>query len=170
MTSTVTKRPASNVPPEVIEDFAMTVSRLFGSPPMSARIMALLALSSHSPLTVADLREQLSASAGSVSEMTRDLLTSGAIEKVKVPGDPRRARFQTKDDPWGASNQHLLSLVTQMRELAERSLNSVEGPGGVATEYLLEMADYYAFLESELPSLFRRYERQRRRRAKRVAS
>src|SRR4051794_15441614 len=118
------KRNTSGVPTAVVEDFAVTISRLFGTPPMSARVMALLAMSDRSPLTAAELREHLGASAGSISETTRDLMQSGAIEKVRVAGDSRRDRFQVLDDPWRFSNEHLLRLVAEMKALAERSIST----------------------------------------------
>ncbi|WLQ68052.1 GbsR/MarR family transcriptional regulator [Streptomyces glycanivorans] len=139
----------------LVGEFGMRVGRAMGWPPMAGRAARLLMLS-ESPMTLAELQDALDASKGSVSEMTRLLVTNGTVERYKEPGQ-RHFVYRWRDDAWIGCLQHIVDTTAQLRELAERAQGRGTGMTAVQQLRLSEMQEYYRFMVSSLESLLSEY-------------
>jgi DNA-binding transcriptional regulator GbsR (MarR family) len=139
----------------LVEEFGMQVGRAMGWPPMAGRAAGLLMLS-EKPMTLAELQDALDASKGSVSEMTRLLVTNGTVERCKEAGQ-RYFVYRWRDDAWVGCLQHIVASTAQPRELAERAQVRGAGMTAVQQRRLGEMQEYYRFMVSHLESLLSEY-------------
>jgi DNA-binding transcriptional regulator GbsR (MarR family) len=160
-----TRRKRSELSPAtrraIADDMGQTIAETFGLPPMAGRVAGLLAVAEPPTMTAAQLQDALQASSGSVSQITRMLVESGAIVRTKTPG-VRGDFFQVADHAWDDSNRNILEIVRRLRELADRTLSRLDGTTAEAADYFVDMQQYYGFLEEQLPALFARYRRSRR--------
>src|SRR5436190_20101826 len=85
---------------EVVEAFGVLFEEL-GLTRMAGRIFGALLISEEAQLSAADLAEQLSASAGSISSITRQLLHFGVIERISRRGE-RRSYYRLHEGAWTA--------------------------------------------------------------------
>ncbi|WP_405659818.1 hypothetical protein OG379_05300 [Streptomyces sp. NBC_01166] len=139
----------------LVEEFGMHVGRAMGWPPMAGRAAGLLMLS-EKPMTLAELQEALDASKGSVSEMTRLLVTNGTVERYKEAGQ-RHFVFRWREDAWAGCLQHIVSSTAQLRELAEQAQLRGARMTAVQQHRLGEMQEYYRFMVSRLESMLSEY-------------
>ena len=152
----MTNRPLADDLPA--ERLALVLAR-HGMQRMTARVLAAFLFTEQQTLTMADLAEALTVSAGSVHGAVKGLMKVGLIEQVPAPGS-RRDHFRIRDDAWPTlfSAQN---LVTQaMVELVESALPSTTG-NGPARRRLEEMHDFYVYMLRELPGLIDRWRAQR---------
>ncbi|MEA2024340.1 MAG: MarR family transcriptional regulator [Actinomycetota bacterium] len=143
--------------------FAEEVSLLFevwGLPPMAGRVWAALLVTDQPHLSATDLREQIGASAGSISAALAALTRMGIIDRVWVPGD-RRSYYATST----AALEHLLErkaeALTQMVGLAERGVEAFSDVDP-AKARLEEMRDFYAWFDREFDVLIERWRTEHR--------
>ncbi|MGC5567738.1 GbsR/MarR family transcriptional regulator [Streptomyces sp. FR-108] len=141
----------------LIEDFGQRIGRAMGWPPMAGRLGGVLMLSPD-PMTMPELQEALGASKGSVSEMTRLLITNGTVERVKVPG-VRQAGYVWRDDAWSGCLQHQLDQTQQLFELARTARERGADMTGTQRARLDDMYGYYDFMVRELRRLLDEYRR-----------
>lgn len=122
---------------------------------MTARVLASLLFTEQPSLTMAELADGLSASAGSISGALKMLTSVGLAEKVPAPGS-RRERFRLRDDAWSnlftAQNETLAAMLSA----AEAGIAAARR-GGAADRRLTEMRDFYAFLLAEIPAVIERW-------------
>jgi DNA-binding transcriptional regulator GbsR (MarR family) len=133
-----------------------------GMPRMAGRLWAWLLICEPPEQTAADLADALHASRGSISGMTRLLLTVGLIRKSTRRGD-RREYFSV---PPGATIGILRARHPQTiawRQLAERGLELLAHRSPESRGRLQEVRDVYAFMERELPAMLDRFEKDRDR-------
>ncbi|MBQ0852047.1 hypothetical protein [Streptomyces sp. NPDC047070] len=141
----------------LVEDFGQRIGRAMGWPPMAGRLGGVLMLSPD-PMTMPELQEALGASKGSVSEMTRLLITNGTVERVKVPG-VRQAGYVWRDDAWSGCLQHQLDQTQQLFELARTARERGADMPEAQQARLRDMHTYYAFMVRELTRLLGEYQR-----------
>lgn len=139
----------------LVEEFGMHVGRAMGWPPMAGRAAGLLMLSEN-PMTLAELQDTLDASKGSVSEMTRLLVTNGTVERYKEAGQ-RHFVYRWRDDAWVGCLQHIVASTAQLRELAEQAQVRGARMTAVQQHRFGEMQEYYRFMVSRLESLLSEY-------------
>ncbi|MFH8469341.1 GbsR/MarR family transcriptional regulator [Streptomyces sp. NPDC017991] len=140
----------------LVEDFGQRIGRAMGWPPMAGRLGGVLMLSPD-PMTLSELQEALGASKGSVSEMTRLLITNGTVERVKVPG-VRQAGYVWRDDAWSGCLQHQLDQTQQLFELAQVARERGADLSEVQRARLRDMHTYYDFMVRELRRLLAEYQ------------
>jgi DNA-binding transcriptional regulator GbsR (MarR family) len=141
---------------EFAEDLGSTLATFLLWPPMAGRVSAALMMSPE-PLTLAQLQERLGASGGSISEMTRLLLTTGVIRRIKTPG-VRRAQFEWAPDAWVNCVKHFTTQMTQLRDLAIRTGEQVDDSEGLFRNRLQEMQHYYELMTEGTSRLAAEYE------------
>lgn len=141
----------------LVEEFGIHVGRAMGWPPMAGRAAGLLMMSD-APLTLTQLQDELDASKGSVSEMTRLLIANGAVERYKEPGQ-RHFVYRWRDDAWVGCLQHIVDSTTQLRDLAENAQERATKMPQVQRERLRDMREYYGFMVGNLESLLAEYTR-----------
>lgn len=139
----------------LVEEFGTHVGRAMGWPPMAGRAAGVLMLSER-PLTMAQLQEELDASKGSVSEMTRLLIANGTVERFKEPGS-RQFVYRWRDDAWIGCLQHVLASTTELRELAERAQTPGAAMSAEQRDRLIEMREYYRIMVGRLETLLEDY-------------
>lgn len=133
-----------------------------GLPRIAGRIVGLLLVCDPPYRTPRQLAEELGASKGSVSAMTRLLLASGTIEVVPIPGE-RATWYQLSPDSLEQKLERRLTEMVAFRALAERGLTLLEDAPASQRERLETVRSLYAFLERELPALMERWRRERTR-------
>jgi DNA-binding transcriptional regulator GbsR (MarR family) len=127
-----------------------------GLPPIGGRIFAWLLVCEPEEQDAAQIGEAVDASAGSVNSMVRLLMRGGLVERRGQPGS-RKHLYRLRA---GAFHEVLLArvrLVSELKAIADEGLEAI-GRRGRRARRLVEMRDFYAFFERELPALVKRYE------------
>jgi DNA-binding transcriptional regulator GbsR (MarR family) len=146
---------------EFAENFGIFFEKL-GVPRMAGRIWGWLLVCDPPHQTAAELAEALMASRGSISTMTRLLLQFGLIEEIGLPGQRNRL-YRVRPGAFSELLKARMSLTTEVRKMAERGLELLEGGPPRARRRLEECRDFYAFFEKEFPALVQKWERQKER-------
>jgi DNA-binding transcriptional regulator GbsR (MarR family) len=139
-----------------IDSFGLKIGAAMGWPPMGGRMTAILMLS-EKPLTVAELREELHASAGSVSETTRILIEVGVIERVKVDGSRQHA-FQWRRDAWVGCARHQVDQLLPFLELATTALQEDGRFSPEQQQRFQRMFEYYTHMVASMDAIAREIE------------
>ncbi|MFF5078571.1 GbsR/MarR family transcriptional regulator [Actinoplanes sp. NPDC000266] len=143
----------------LVDDFGQYIGRAMGWPPMAGRMAGVLMMS-EKPLGTAELQEILDASKGSVSEMTRLLITNGTVRRFKPPGS-RQFVFEWRDDAWAGCLQHQRDQTAELLELSRRSMTQARTLDTVQRARVRQMHDYYVFMLEALDALLTRYQASR---------
>ena len=139
----------------IIDDFATVIGQAMGWPPMAGRTAGVLLLSEQ-PMTVQHLQDEVGASAGSVSEMTRLLIDNGVVHRFKEPGT-RHFVYEWRSDAWVGCLEHQLRQTEQLRDLARHSAEHGNGFAEPQRRRLQDMVGYYDFIVARLTSLLEEY-------------
>jgi DNA-binding transcriptional regulator GbsR (MarR family) len=139
----------------LLDDFATAIGQTMGWPPMAGRTAGVLLLSDR-PMTVQELQDELAASAGSVSEMTRLLIANGVVRRFKEPS-ARHFVYEWRPDAWAGCLEHQLRQTEQLRDLAHRTEQGGRTLPDVQRARLREMAAYYDFMVARLEALLEEY-------------
>ena len=131
-----------------------------GLPRIAGRIVGLLLVCDPPHRSSKQLVEELGASKGSVSAMTRLLLQSGTIEPVAVPGD-RATYYQLSPGSVERKLEARLAAMVGFRALAEAGLELLDDAPPERRARLEAVASLYSFLERELPLLLERWRAER---------
>jgi len=124
-----------------------------GFPRMPAGVIMALTVSEEGRLTAAELAEQLDASPAAISGAVRYLQTLGFIRSSTIPGT-RKHVYALPPIPWYA-NTLTQDRYSHIVEVLERGLDDM--PEGAARDRMLEMAQFFRFLQSEMPRLWSRW-------------
>ncbi|MYV99432.1 hypothetical protein GT354_14275 [Streptomyces sp. SID3343] len=135
----------------MIEDFGLQVGQAMGWPPMAGRAAGVLMLS-ESPLTMTQLMSTLGASKGSVSEITRLLITNGTVQRYK-PAGSRQFLYRWRSDAWIGCLVHQLEQNVRLRALAERAQAHAQDLPAEQQDRVRHMGDYYGFMVRRLEGL-----------------
>jgi DNA-binding transcriptional regulator GbsR (MarR family) len=145
-----------------VEDLGIFFEDL-GYPRMAGRIFAALLLADPPDMSSADLAAFLSASSGSVSTMTRELIRLGMAERVGVPGQ-RRDYFRAAPSALPQVLRDRLGIVRRMHALMERGEELVHNPPPSVRRRLEELHESYEYLEGALQAALDQWEEHRRAR------
>lgn len=138
-------------------DDAGAIMERSGMPRMAGRIFGLLLIASEPYLSADAIATTLSASRGSVSTMTRLLIQSRLVEKVRQPGS-RREYFRVTPGTFTHLVRSKLTQLSELGELVQHGMDLVPPSDRAAYGRLLEMRAYYEFFQREWPLLFDRWE------------
>jgi hypothetical protein len=142
------------------------VARYFeeaGWPRMAGRLLGALMTADPREQGAADLASLLHASRGSISTMSRLLISVDLVERHTRPGD-RREYLRFRDDAWPKVMTDKTRWITDLRRLGERGLRLYDGIDGPARASLAELVDLMEFFEREWPPLLERWLAERRAR------
>lgn len=139
----------------LIEDFASVIGATMGWPPMAGRTAGVLMLA-EGAMTAQQLQADVGASAGSMSEITRLLITNGVVRRVKAPG-ARHYVYEWRADAWVGCLEHQLRQTRELRDLAHRTETTGAALPGAQQRRLREMAGYYDFMVARLAALLEEY-------------
>lgn len=145
---------------EFVERVALTYER-GGLPRIAGRILGWLLICDPPAQTAGELGAALGASKGSISTMTRMLVSMGLIEHTSKRGD-RRDYFHIPPHLWMDSVRREFAGMAMFRQLAENGLELLKDAPASQRDRLKIMRDLYGFFERELPGLMERWEAQQR--------
>ncbi len=130
-----------------------------GGTRMMGKILGWLLVCDPPEQSASDIAKAVGASAGTVSTTTRALLQAAMIERIGIPGK-RSAYFRVRPGMWADLLKKRMENGQTMGQLAEQGLSLVSGPDDDATLRLREIRSYCRFIESQLPALLTRWEKE----------
>ncbi|MCX5207263.1 MarR family transcriptional regulator [Streptomyces sp. NBC_00237] len=126
---------------------------------MASRVFAALLASDTGSMTSTELSEQLRISPAAVSGAIRYLTQVSMVRREREPGT-RRDRYLLHDQLWyeafGRRDQILVRWEKALLEGAE-----LLGPDSPAGRRIAESADFFAFVQKEIPLMMERWRAQR---------
>ncbi|MBX2796362.1 MAG: MarR family transcriptional regulator [Myxococcales bacterium] len=124
---------------------------------MMGRIVGMLLICDPPHQSSAQIAEYLDASRGSVSTMTRQLVTMGMIQRHPVP-NTRASYFRIEDNAWPEMAREDITRLRIFRELAEQGLGLLAETPMERQLRLKNLRDFYAYLEQEIPAMIDRWD------------
>lgn len=147
---------------EYIEEMGLLMER-FGLPRMPGRVLGALLMADPPEQTAEALAATLQASRGSISGATRTLTQLGLIERVSKPGE-RRDFFRNRPNAWAELTKLQMQNIRLFKEMAKKGLTIIGSDDPSVRLGLVEMLEFYAFWEHELPKVFRDWDLEREQR------
>jgi DNA-binding transcriptional regulator GbsR (MarR family) len=141
-----------------VERFAAVMEES-GLPRMPARVFSALLADDDGRCTAAELAERLQVSPAAVSGAVRYLLQTGLIAREREPGS-RRDVYALHDDEWYEAVVRREPMLARWERAAREGAAEVgaQTPAGLR---LTDSADFFAFLQREMPALLVRWREQR---------
>ncbi len=142
---------------DFIERMALTWAD-WGFPRMAARVLMTFLTSDEQALTSAQLTERLEASPAAISGAVRYLMQISMLRRHPLPGSRRHA-YSLYDDTWFqvvAKN----GFYALLAELTQEGVKATD-PDAPSHHRLVEMRDFFAFLDTEMTALIERWHAQR---------
>lgn len=134
-----------------VETMGLFYSEMGGTP-MMGRVLGRLLICAPPDQSLGELSEYLGASKGSVSTVTRQLLTSGLIEKVPRPGS-REAVYRLRENAWVQIMTSRLAFTRMVREHAETGLALLADRPKADRRRMEEFVAFYKFFEDRFPAV-----------------
>jgi DNA-binding transcriptional regulator GbsR (MarR family) len=142
---------------DAAERFALKLTES-GMQRMSARVLAAFLFTEQDTLTMGELAEELSVSAGSVSAALKALSGVGLIGRVPAPGS-RREHYRLRDNAWATLFTSQNTVIQVMMDAARDGIAATSRASS-ARHRLTQMRGFYAFLLAEIPALLDKWQRQ----------
>lgn len=142
-----------------VERLSMVLER-DGLPRMAGRIFGWLVVCDPPEQSMEELAAAVQGSKASMSTMTRLLVQSVLIEKVRQPG-ARRDVFRVRPGQWRQLWQSRMQMLEETTALTARGLELLAGRPPADRARLEELHHQYRFMVEHLPSLLERLERER---------
>ncbi|GAA1924544.1 MarR family transcriptional regulator [Streptantibioticus ferralitis] len=130
-----------------------------GMPRMPSRVFGALLVSAEGALTSAELGERLQVSPAAVSGAVRYLAQVGLISREREPGS-RRERYRVHSDQWYETFARRDQYLTRWESTLASGVEAV-GRTTPAGERIAETAEFFAFLQGELPAMMERWRARR---------
>ena len=141
-----------------IERFASVLVES-GVPRMPARVFAALLTIDSGQLTASELAGLLQVSPAAVSGAVRYLTQVSLISREREPGS-RRDVYRLHDDQWYEAIVRREPLLQRWERAVLEGVEAV-GPATPAGRRLRDTADFFEFLQAEMPALLERWRAQR---------
>ncbi len=139
--------------------FVEEVSLIFeeqGHPRISGQILGWLHVCTPEAQSFNELVKHLNASKASISNMTRLLIQSGFIEKVRK-SDDRLTYFKLVDHAWCKVLERQLDIMGRLRDLSSKYQKELVKEGEKETDRLEQMHDFYEFVTDNFPESIEQY-------------
>ncbi|PAU95097.1 hypothetical protein CK503_02540 [Aliifodinibius salipaludis] len=143
------------------KEFVEEASLIFeeqGHSRISGQVLAWLHVCEPEAQSFSDLVEHLNVSKASISNMTRLLLQSGFIEKVRKPGE-RQTCFKLVDHAWCKVMERHLEKMKQLRDISAKYKEELKVEDDTDIDRLNEMHDFYAFVTEHFPESIETYKK-----------
>lgn len=141
---------------EYIEDAGMLFEQ-FGMTRMAGRVFGCLVISDKDAVSFNDIKKTLNASKGSISGSTKQLIHTGLIEPVTLPGDRKTYYRPNKNMNAG----EILKARTQQFDKLSRILlqgKKLKERDDDISEWLLEFGTFYSWVGGQIEELIDRWE------------
>ncbi len=145
---------------QFVEQYALVIAGE-GVPRMAGRIFAYLQICEPPERTAAQLARELGASVGSISTMTRLLLSAELIERVSRPGE-RADRYRISPEGVAGLMRGSVGRIKRFTRMTRRGLDLLADQPAAADERLRAFNDLFTFFEEKLPALVDEWERGRK--------
>jgi DNA-binding transcriptional regulator GbsR (MarR family) len=142
-----------------VERFASVLEES-GMPRMPSRVFAALLATDSGRATAAELADGLRISAAAVSGAVRYLAQTSLITREREPGS-RRDVYRLHDDEWYEAIYRREAVLARWQRAVLDGVEAV-GPESPAGARLRDTADFFAFLQTEMPALLERWRTLRR--------
>lgn len=157
-------------PPDEVKDFVERMGSLMfetGIPRMPARIFSALLATDSGQLTAAELAGMLKVSPAAISGAVRYLTQVGMVAREREAGS-RRDHFVLHNDVFYELMAHDTRALRAWEQGLRGGIEAV-GRDTPAGERIIEMLDFFAFLQQELPVLMQRWQDRRTQTGRPVA-
>jgi DNA-binding transcriptional regulator GbsR (MarR family) len=144
-----------------IDGFAHLMQAQRGVPLVGGRIFAYLLVCEPVEQTAAQIADGVGASLGTVSSMTRLLLSARLIERVRRRGE-RSAVYLIAPDAMSSITRATLEATRIAREMTDRGLALMADRPPGARSRLEDLRDVYLIFEQSIPPLLDNWEKRRR--------
>ncbi len=146
---------------EALRRFVEDVALLFegqGLPRMAGRIFGWLLVSENPSQTLEELGAAVGGSKASMSTMTRLLLQTKILTRMRWPGS-RSDSFCIRPDAWNAMFEDQVRFASAGRELSDRGLELMAGRPAQDRMRLLGFREGCVFMERAMPRLLEDWQR-----------
>lgn len=143
----------------VIEEFGI-VTEAHGMPRMAGRILGRLLMCDPPHQSLSDLAEDVQASKGSVSTMTRLLIERNILERVTFGGD-RNDYVRVRNGSIGEMFADTARHAERQALLLERACAVADDPSPEGLARLRDAYDFFSFMKDEFPALLERWQARR---------
>jgi hypothetical protein len=140
---------------EAVRQYVETMARWladWGFPRMAARVLMMMMSSDEETFTAADIAERLEISPAAVSGAVRYLMQLELVTREPVRGS-RRDRYRIPHDTWYQAAIVKGGLFGQLAKLSAEGAAAAGGTETPAGERLVEMSEFYAYLQEEVGEL-----------------
>jgi DNA-binding transcriptional regulator GbsR (MarR family) len=144
-----------------IDGFAHLMAAQRGLPLVGGRIFGYLLVCEPAEQTAAQIADGVGASLGTVSSMTRLLLSARLIERVRRRGE-RSAVYLIAPDAMSNITRAAIEATRVAREMTERGLGLMADRPPAARTRLQDLRDVYLIFEESMPPLLESWEKRRR--------
>jgi DNA-binding transcriptional regulator GbsR (MarR family) len=131
-----------------------------GIPRIAGRIWGALLTADPPHRTPEQLADLLGVSRASISTNSRLLLQSGLVERAVLPGSRHKA-LRVRDDAYESLMQEKLAATIKWRELADEGIELATDNTAAAPVALLELSEFYHFIEREQRAMMKRWRERR---------
>jgi DNA-binding transcriptional regulator GbsR (MarR family) len=138
-----------------VERFALLLTEA-GTARTPARVFACVLVEDSGRLTAAELAERLQVSPAAISGAVRYLTQAGQLVRGREPGS-RRDHYAVHDDVWTDMYTTRIGLLRRWEQVIAEGVELV-GTDRPAGRRLAETREFFAFLQSEVPGMIRRWE------------
>lgn len=141
--------------------FVEEVSLIFeeqGHSRISGQILGWLHVCKPEAQSFNDLVEHLNVSKASISNMTRLLMQSGFIEKVRIPGK-RQTYFKLVEHAWCKVMERHLEKMKQLRDISAKYREVLDAEGEDDIDRLNQMHNFYEFVTENFPESIEDYKK-----------
>ncbi len=140
-------------------DYVERVGRfweLSGGPRTAGRIIGWLMICDPPHQSAADLVEVLDISSGSVSTLTRQLMTLGMVERITFPGD-RSSYFQLREHAWVRLIEGQMDVLYELVALVDAGRTLLPAQRVDRVEELAAVTDFFLAAWPELVDRLRQH-------------
>ena len=138
-----------------LEEVGMLFDQL-GMTRMSGRAFAYLIVCDRDHASFDQIREALQASKGSISPTMKQLVQTGLVESVSLPGD-RKTYFRISEMEIGKMLEARMQLMNEFSDTLIKGKKMKERSDHV-TNWLDETAAFYNWMEEKMHEIFEEWE------------
>jgi DNA-binding transcriptional regulator GbsR (MarR family) len=145
---------------EFVDATGVWVSKSYGMPQMTGRVLGWLLVCEPVEQTAAQLAEALDASKGSISGATGMLVRTGLVDRLHVRGE-RADRFRLRPEAWDEQLRNQ-PATDEARVLMAQGLEALAGAPPARRARLEELDAFYAWWQSRMEALWDEWQQYKR--------
>lgn len=144
---------------QFVDAYGESMSKSYGVPRMTGRVLAWLLVCDPPEQTAAELAEALEASKGAISGATGVLVRAHLVDRLHIRGE-RADRFRVRSEAW--DDQVRDQGITRLRGVLAVGLEALADQPPMRRARLEELDALYAWYESRMPALWEEWQEYKR--------